>query len=109
MRLLSVLAVVGAALGLAVPAHAEPDGKDADFIATLNKAGITYRSPDQAVAAGKEVCALMNDGESGADVVKKVTEVNPGFAVTSATQFAAIAASAYCPQFVTGSGGEGGN
>lgn len=106
MRPLPVLVAVAAAGALAAPAYADPEGKDAEFVAALNKAGITYRSADQAVAAGKQVCALMDDGQSGADVVKKVTEVNPGFGVTGATQFAAIAATAYCPQYVTEGSGE---
>lgn len=106
MKRLPLLVATAAAIALAVPAQADPDTTDAQFINTVNKAGITYRSPDQAIAAGKEVCRMMGEGQSGADVVQKVIQSNPGFAVDGAQRFIAIAASAYCPQQI--SGGTGG-
>lgn len=102
MRRLLVLAALAAGITPATPAHADPDSADAQFIAVLDKAGITYHSPDQAIAAAKAACSLMSGGQSGADVVKKMIESNPGFAEVSAQRFAAIAASTYCPQLVNG-------
>ncbi|GBE67107.1 hypothetical protein MFM001_35690 [Mycobacterium sp. MFM001] len=105
MRLLPVLAAVAAMVGLAAPAHADPSGVDAQFIAALNKAGITYASADQAVEAGKTACQLLDQGQSDVEVVKRVTDLNPGFTISGAAKFTAIAASAYCPQYVNGGGG----
>jgi len=56
MRLLALLASFAAGIGLAVPAHADPTGDDAAFIAALDQAAITYTNRDQAVADGKGVC-----------------------------------------------------
>ncbi|KAA8958226.1 DUF732 domain-containing protein [Mycobacterium sp.] len=107
MRRLFVLAAL-AAIGLAGPVRADPTDPDADFVATLDKAGITYRSPQQAVAAAKQVCALMGRGQTGPDVVRQMTQANPGFAEAGAEQFTAIAASAYCPQYIVNRGGGAG-
>ncbi|BBZ14291.1 DUF732 domain-containing protein [Mycobacterium branderi] len=104
MRLLLVLTGVAATVGLAVPAHADPGGVDADFLSALNKAGITYASGDQAVEAGKTACQMLDQGQSDVEVVKRVTELNPGFTISGAAKFTAIAASAYCPQYVNGGG-----
>lgn len=99
-----MLAAVAAGVVLAAPAQAAPEGPDANFIAALDKAGISYHSPEQAIAAGKEVCSMMTDGESAPAVVQKMTQFNPGFTSTGAEKFAAIAATAYCPQYVSGGG-----
>jgi Protein of unknown function (DUF732) len=40
----------------------------------------------------------MNQGQSETDVIKNMTEQNPGFTSSGATTFTAIAVSAYCPQ-----------
>lgn len=101
MTRLPVLAVAVAVIVLAAPAQADPDPQDAQFIAALKQTGITYTNPDKAVAAAKEVCALMGAGESGAAVVQQMTRLNPGFAEAGAQKFAAIAASVYCPQYVS--------
>ncbi|MGH3958499.1 DUF732 domain-containing protein [Mycobacterium sp.] len=106
MRRRPVLAAVAAAVALAAPAHADPGGNDADFVGALNNAGITFRNPQQAIEAGKQVCAMMDDGQSGVDVAKKLTELNPGFALSGAAKFTAIAASAYCPKHLGGSDSE---
>ena len=70
MRLLLVLANVAAIVGLAVPALADPPAPpapadpaaDANFLASLNKAGMTYRNGSDAVAAGRLACDMMNSG-----------------------------------------------
>ena len=104
MKRLLVLLGVAATLGWAVPAHADPDspdpGVDSSFLDALTKAGITYNNGPGAVNAGKTACGLMDQGQAELDVIQHVTEQNPGISTTSAAKFTAIAASAYCPQFL---------
>lgn len=109
MRLLTVLAALAALIGLAVPVHADPGGLDGEFLAALGKAGITFKNPDQAISAGKTACELMDSGQQELDVVKKVTEQNPGFNISGAAKFTAIAASAYCPQYLNKPSGPSGD
>lgn len=101
-----MLPIVAAAIALAAPARA--DETDQAFLADLDKAGIHYSDPDQAVTAGKTVCSLKQDNDmSDEDVVKNLTEQNPGFAQQKAAKFATIATNAYCPQGAgAGGGGE---
>jgi hypothetical protein len=95
-----VLALAGAAaiIGLAAPAHAEASGSDASFLAALDQAGITHRGANQAIAAGKSVCELMDGGLSPMDTVNAVHSTNPGFTTEHAARFAVAAATAYCPE-----------
>jgi hypothetical protein len=98
------LLVAAAALGVAVCAHANPGradpGLDASFLDALVKAGITIKSEAGAIKAGKAACGMMEQGRPELDVVGLVTKQNPGLDTTRAAQFTAIAASAYCPQFL---------
>src|SRR5271163_1378758 len=100
MRMLVVLAGFAAAFGMATPAGGDPGSNysspDANFLAALDTAGITYPSKSVAVAIGKEACELMDQGNPEADVVKEVAASNPEFAASAATNFTVIAASAYC-------------
>ena len=99
MRRLLVLLGIAAALGLGPPAHADP-GVDASFLDALSKAGITFSNGPSAVSAGKTACGLMSQGQPELDVIQHVSEQNPGISTTSAAKFTAIAASAYCPQYL---------
>jgi Protein of unknown function (DUF732) len=120
MRLLLVLASVAAALSLAVPALADPPDPpapdpavDANFIASLKNAGMTFRKESDAVAAGRLACDMMNSGTSEQDVVTKLSALNPGLNTGGAMKFAALASTAYCPDYLTkssqkSSGGLGG-
>jgi hypothetical protein len=120
MRLLLVLASAAAALCLAVPALADPPdppapdpAADANFIASLKNAGMTFRSGSDAVAAGRLACDMMNSGTSEQDVVTKLSALNPGLNTGGAMKFAALASTAYCPDYLTkssqkSSGGLGG-
>jgi Protein of unknown function (DUF732) len=115
MRRLMMLFGVAATLGFSVPAHAEPGsadpGVDASFLDALTKAGITFNNGSNAVNAGKTACGLMDHGQPELDVIQHVTEQNPGISTTSAAKFTAIAASAYCPQYLqraSDNGGESG-
>ncbi|WP_372506481.1 DUF732 domain-containing protein [Mycobacterium noviomagense] len=97
MRVLLLISSVAAVIVLAVPAHADPSGDDATFLASLNQAGITYTNPDRAIGAGKAVCDQLANGAKAPDLVKQLTDVNPGFTGNGAIKFAGIAASVYCP------------
>jgi hypothetical protein len=100
MRFLVTLASFAAVLGVATPAQADPgtSGPDASFVAALTKSGITYQDPTVAVGVAKMACALMDQGNPQAGVIKSVSSSNPGFTPDGAAQFTMIAASAYCPQ-----------
>jgi hypothetical protein len=113
MRPRGVLAGLALIIGLAAPAHADPadPGVDASFLNALDRAGITYRNGANAVSAAKTACGLMDQGQPELDVIKHVTELNPGFTIAGAAKFTAIASSAYCPQYlnaVSDSGGDKG-
>lgn len=97
MKRLLLLAGIAAAIGLAAPAHAD-GGTDAGFLAALDQAGITHRGANQAIAAGRAVCELMDQGLSPMDTVNAVRSTNPGFTPEHAARFAVTAASAYCPE-----------
>jgi hypothetical protein len=99
MRLLAVFVSLGAMIGLAAPAQADPSADDS-FLGELHRAGISYGTPGDAVAAGHRACDLMNQGQQEDDVIASLTAANPGFTTPSATQFTTIAASAYCPQLL---------
>lgn len=98
-----VIAVAAATLAFGPiaerPAAAEP-GVDASFLDALTKTGITIKSEAGAVKAAKTACAMMQQGRPELDVVELVSRQNPGLDTTRAAQFTAIAASAYCPQFL---------
>jgi hypothetical protein len=110
MRRLVARVGIIAALSFAAPAHADP-GTDLDgsFLDSLTKAGITVVSRPGAVKAGKATCSLMQQGKPELDVIEQVTRQNPGLDTTRAAQFTAIAASAYCPQYLQRAGGNGGS
>jgi uncharacterized protein DUF732 len=101
MRTLAVLASFAAVIGFAAPAHADPSGNDsgpdANFLAALDNAGITYTNRSDAIAVGNRACPLMDQGHPASDVIKSVSESNPGFTMDSATKFTAIATNTYCP------------
>lgn len=99
MRLLVVLASFAAVIGLP-PAQADPSGPDAAFLGALNDAGITYQNGPDAIAIARRACGLMYQGHAEADVIKSMTQENPGFTADAATRFTHIAESTYCPQYV---------
>jgi Protein of unknown function (DUF732) len=107
MKRLLVVVGIASSLGIAIPAHADPT--DASFVDALAKAGITFSDQNSAVSAGVTACGLMERGTPALDVVQAVTQQNPGLSTTSAAQFTAIAASAYCPQYINYASGKGGS
>ncbi|BBX44270.1 hypothetical protein GCM10009641_72990 [Mycobacterium cookii] len=109
MRRFLVPVGIIAALSFAAPVHADPDADlDASFLDSLTRAGITIKSRPGAVKAGKSACGLMEQGKPELDVIQQVTRQNPGLDTTRAAQFTAIAASAYCPQYLQRAAGPAG-
>ena len=102
MRLRGVLATFAVVLGVATPAQADPGDPGGDFLTALNNAGITYKSGPDAVGIGRRACELMDQGHSQTDVIKAMTDQNPGFTAGGATQFVEIAENTLCPQHIGG-------
>ena len=101
MKTLLAALSVCTAVGVAAPAYADPGditGDDAGFLSALQKVGIDYPSPAQAITAGKSVCGCLNNGESALELVHEVKVRNAGFTMEEASDFAMIAAKYYCPQ-----------
>jgi hypothetical protein len=99
MRLVSaVLAGAAAIIGLAAPAHGDPAGDDAAFLAALSKAGITVPDASRAITSAQAVCGLMRNGETGLQVLTDVRKQNPGLTLDGAALFTAIASNTYCPE-----------
>lgn len=98
MKPLLALCGLAVAAGLAVPAHA--DATDDSFIASLHAAGISFSDPGKAVGAGKWVCDSVGQGTQMPDVVKTLMSKNSALSEDKANQFAAIAATTYCPSAV---------
>jgi Protein of unknown function (DUF732) len=101
VRLLVVLAGFATIISFAAPARADPSGSDATFIAALTNARITYHNAPDAVAIARRACELVDQGHPEADVIKSMTQANPGLTDDIATRFTHIAESVYCPQHVS--------
>lgn len=107
MSLKIIVALTSLAISVvcATPAGAEPDDAhdDAGFIASLRQSSITFTSEQQAIVAARAVCGLVNNGESGLQVVKELQADNAGLTLDAAAKFSAIAANSYCPHQLAGS------
>ena len=99
MRLPIVLASFAAVIGLAAPAQADADG---DFLAGLNNVGITYQNGPDAIGIGRRACDLMDQGHPPADVIKAMTDQNPGFTNEAAARFLEVAENTLCQQHIGG-------
>jgi hypothetical protein len=102
-----LLALLGVSIGivLAVPAQADPgideptnNDNNGVFLADLQKVGIGYSDPNQAISAGQAVCACIHNGMSGLHLLKHLQENNPALTENGAAQFATISAKSYCPR-----------
>ena len=62
MRIRVALLCSAVLVAQAAPAHADPLDPDARFLRGLNNAGITYRNGSDAVAIGRRVSQLMDQG-----------------------------------------------
>jgi hypothetical protein len=107
MKRLLVTLGIALSLGSGTPVHAD-QGLDASFLDALTRAGLTVLSRPGAVKDGKAACGMMEQGQPELDVIQHVSKQNPGLDTTKAAKFTAIAASAYCPQFLQRAG-DGGN
>jgi hypothetical protein len=103
-QLLALLAVSMGVL-VAVPAQADPgvdesptNDNNQTFLADLQKVGIGYGDPSQAISAGQAVCACIHNGMSGLHLLKHLQENNPALTENGAAQFATISAKSYCPR-----------
>ena len=112
MKLLLAVASALVVIGIAAPAYGDDGdggdtsntGNDKAFLAELQQAGLTFQDPNNAVTAAKSVCQLVDDGKSAAEIITELRNRNPSFQGTSAAKFTALAAAAYCPQYMTGGG-----
>ncbi|MET0703103.1 MAG: DUF732 domain-containing protein [Mycobacterium sp.] len=96
-----LVAVAAAAATTAAPADADTTS-DA-FLDALNKAGVGYNNPVDAVSLGQTVCPmLVQPGQSFASVASSVG--NNGISPAMASFFTGIAISAYCPSMVSSIG-----
>ncbi len=103
----AVPALLGAAVlfAPAAPASGSPGdgGDDTGFLATVRDSGVTYSSPDRAIAFGRAVCGWLGSGTPGPDLVTNLQNSNPGLTTDHASLFVAISVKYYCPQQLTGS------
>jgi hypothetical protein len=91
---LAAVALMGP-LGAAAPiARAEPI--DDRFLAALQSQGITYQSPEAAVAAGHLVCTELDRGETSQQVAQDVINVS-NLDPFHAGYFVGASIGAYCP------------
>ena len=93
MKLLPVLLSLSMGIVIAVPAHADPGIDEAPsndnngvFLSDLQKVGITYGDPNQAISAGQAVCACIHNGMSGLHLLKHLQENNPSLTEIGAAQ-----------------------
>ena len=98
VRLLAATAaLLTAAAAFAAPAEANQ--VDDDFVAALNKAGVHYGDPANAVALGQSVCPML--AKPGAQFAEAVAKVEGGgISSGMAGMFAQIAIQMYCPQMM---------
>jgi hypothetical protein len=91
---LVVSVVLLATLG-APSAHA--DAVDGNFINALNSRGITFASPQAAIAAAHEVCDELDGGRSSSDVANDVMQQSSldGY---HAGFFVGVSIAAFCPR-----------
>ena len=67
-----MLLSVAATVAVAAPAYADPPpNNDADFLAQLTAAGLSYQDPAQAVAVAKAVCQLVDKGTPDTEKIEK--------------------------------------
>jgi hypothetical protein len=93
---------VATAVGLAVPAHADPI-TDPSFLSALSNAGVGYNDPADTTSLGQSVCPmLVQPGQSFASVASSMG--NQGISPGMASFFTGIAIQMYCPQMMSSIG-----
>lgn len=97
----AVTALTAGTITLAPVAAADPI--DDAFLSALNRAGVDYGNPVDAVALGKRLCPMLV--EPGKDFAKVVATVrNDGVPPEVAAFFAGIAIQMYCPSMMSSIG-----
>jgi hypothetical protein len=100
-----LLMLIVTTITMAAPAYADPaSDNDANFLAELKAAEITFQDPAAAISVAKDVCALVDQGTPDTDIVNNLQLRNPGFVGNGAAKFTALAAASYCPKYLTGEG-----
>jgi hypothetical protein len=77
-------------------ATASASPSDDAFLATLDKQGITYASPERAITTAKEICTLLDDGANGVDVSREISK-NSVVQIEKSGYFVGASITAYCP------------
>lgn len=103
---LSIIAASAAATALlaGAPAVHAAEG-DAQFLAGLADLGITFATPEAAIAAGNNVCDIVSEGSANSIAPAEIRSaivnamVGEGLTENSAIQLMATAVAAYCPDF----------
>lgn len=105
---LAVMAAAGALMIGAPVAHAAEG--DEQFLAALADLGIVFESPEEAVAAGNNVCDIVAEGSANAVTPVEIRSaivnsmVGEGLSEAEAGQVMISAVAAYCPQYTTVTG-----
>lgn len=83
-------------IGAAAPANA--DSGDSAFLASLDKMGIQYPDPTQALAGGRQVCDYIAQGHTLNQAARGVKNANPDLPLTQASRFVEAAKATMCSQ-----------
>lgn len=97
VRCLLTAAAVAAAVGVAAPAHADPDQQEALFLAAVDHAGIEYTDPQEAVAVGREVCDYLHAGHPPNAAARALKISNRSLSNKNAAKFVVFAETVFCP------------
>jgi hypothetical protein len=93
-------AIGGAAIGLAVATAGTAGASTTDdaFIAQMKAVGVTFSSPQAAVAQGHQVCKELASGKTGTEIANEVLS-QTDLTSKQAAYFVVDATKAYCPQY----------
>ncbi|SOJ56562.1 hypothetical protein MSIMFB_04040 [Mycobacterium simulans] len=94
--------VGAAAVGLAVATAGTAAASTTDdaFIAQMKAVGITFSSPQAAVAQGHQVCRELATGKTGGQIAQEVLS-QTNLTTKQAASFVVDATKAYCPQYAS--------
>jgi hypothetical protein len=70
MKLAPVFAAAAVSIGMAPPAHADPDVSG--YLAELDLRHVEYSSADSAITMGRATCLALNQGHSAVEVVDSI-------------------------------------
>jgi Protein of unknown function (DUF732) len=94
-------AVSPAASASQADAPSDQMDKNGQFLWRLSSQGLQIRrSSDAAINDARRVCTRYVSGESEQQVIQDILSGSPGMSIDTATDFADIAISVYCPQGV---------